>query len=464
MKKSVTLSKNDILTLEIEDITNLGFGVGKHEGAVIFVSGAVTGDTVEVKIIKVATSYYVGRVEKFIKRSPIRTDDRCHNKRCHACAYRDVLYSEELKIKEAAVRAAFLKEGLADAVVLPTVPSPRLTEYRNKAQYPIARGADGEYIIGFYAPKSHNVCEAADCPMAPVCFTEILETLREFFARYDIPVYEEISGEGLLRHIYLRRSEALGQILLTIVINGHFIPHSDELVKVLTGKFPEICGILLNINTADTNVVLGEGYIKLYGTDSITDILSGVKLTITPQSFYQVNHGGAGCIYERARELAELSPSDIVLDLFCGTGSIGLSMAKDCREVIGIEIVESAVKCAKENARANNIENASFYTGDATSAEKILCHAEAVRGERIKPDVVILDPPRGGSERGLLEFIAKLSPRRVVYVSCNPTTLARDVKIMSELGYSYGEVSTVDMFPMTGHVESVVCLTRRLDN
>ena len=452
------LKKNDVLTVTVEDITNLGFGVAKHEGAVIFISGAVSGDVVEIKIIKVASSYYVGKIERMITPSDKRCQDRCNNCACKSCAYKSIRYSEELDIKTGIIRSAFLKEGLSDIEVLPTVASPKLYEYRNKAQYPVMRGKGGEYIIGFYAPKSHTVTEAADCPIAPGIFSDILGTLRAFFKKHEISVYDEKIGTGLIRHIYLRRSEESGEVLLTLVINGKAIPHSDELVKILVAKFKEICGILLNVNTRDTNIILGDEYITLFGRDYITDTLAGAKLKITAPAFYQVNHGTATLIYEKARELAALTVTDTLLDLYCGAGSIGLSMADDAGELVGIEIVESAVECARHNAKLCNKTNAKFYTGDAKYTESMLDNAERELGKKLSPDVIVLDPPRAGCDRELLQFVAKLSPKRIVYISCNPTTLARDIKTMRTLGYTTDMVQGYDMFPMTGHVETIVCL------
>lgn len=457
------MKKNDIITLKIEDITNLGFGVGKHEGAVVFVASCVPGDVCEVRIIKASSSYYVGRVEKMIEYSDKRAESRCDSTRCHACAYREIKYSEELLIKAGTVKAAFLKEGLSDIEILPTVPSPKTTEYRNKAQYPISKDKNGEYIIGFYAPKSHRVCEAASCPMAPSEFSDILEFLRGFFKDRDISVYDETSGNGLLRHIYLRRSESLGEILVTIVINGKALPYSDELIKRINERFPHVCGILLNVNRENTNIILGDEYITLFGKDYLTDTLAGVKLKISAPSFYQVNHGTATNIYALAARLAAPTKDDTLLDLYCGAGSIGLSMAHLVGRVIGIEIVESAVECARYNAIENGIENAEFYTGDAKNTEKLLENAEKLRGEKINADIVVLDPPRAGCAPELIHFVSSLSPKRIVYVSCNPSTLARDIKLFQTLGYAAGAVTPMDMFPLTGHVESVVCLKRQSD-
>ena len=299
------LNKNELITLDITDITNLGFGVGKHNGIVVFVSGAVFGDVAEVKIIKVNKSYAVGRLERLITASPYRTDSRCHISLCKSCAYKEIEYDEEIRLKEETVRGAFLHEGL-DIQVLPLVKSPSLTGYRNKAQYPISRNKNGDYVIGFFAPKSHRVTEARYCPLAPRVFSEILDELALFFKKYDLSVYDEESGIGLLRHVYLRCGEVSGEVLLTLVINGTSLPHSEELVSHLTSRFPSLVGILLNENTKNTNVVLGEKYTTLFGRDYIYDTLAGVRLKITAPSFYQVNHGAAELLYRKAAELAEL--------------------------------------------------------------------------------------------------------------------------------------------------------------
>ena len=254
------------------------------------------------------------------------------------------------------------------------------------------------------------------------------------------------------------------EILLTLVINGTSLPHSDELVNSITKQFSNVVGILLNVNKDKTNVILGNEFINLHGRDYIYDILGGVKLKITAPSFYQVNHDAAELLYAKAKELACPTKKDTLLDLYCGAGSIGLSMADSVGELIGIEIIESAVLCARENAASANISNAKFYTGDAASTENLLCNAENELRRKIEPTIVVLDPPRAGCDEKLINYVASLSPKRIVYISCNPTTLARDAAIFKELGYTCGEVTPFDLFPLTGHVESVVCLKRRLDS
>lgn len=454
------IKKNCIIELKITSITNLGFGVGRYCGTVVFVSGAVTGDEARVKIIKVTASYAVGRVESFITLSDIRDGGRCKNSSCTGCAYKSVSYEYETALKREEVKQSFVKAGMPDVTVCKVTPSPKASEYRNKAQYPIAMDKNGEYVIGFYAPKSHRVTEARDCPLAPTVFSEINGTLADFFRKHGISVYDEKTGKGLLRHIYLRRGEVSGEILLTLVINGEALPFSNELTELICEKYKSVVGILINVNTKNTNVILGERFITLYGRDFIYDTLCGVRLKITAPSFYQVNHGAAELLYKKARELAQPSRDDVLLDLYCGAGSIGLSMADAVGELVGVEIVESAVECARENAREAGFTNAHFYVGDAANTERMLDNAERELSRRIEPSVILLDPPRAGCDERLIRYAASLSPKRIVYISCNPATLARDVKLFSELGYVCGEVYPFDLFCMSGHVESVVCLTR----
>ena len=460
----MALKKNQVITLKIEDITNLGFGVGRYMGEVIFVSDTVPGDEAECVVIKPYKSYSIARPTRYIKRSADRVDNRCPYTACRACSYKYLSYEKELSMKRGMVESAFHKAGLDKVKIGDVIPSPSLSGYRNKAQYPVSKNAKGEYVVGFYAPKSHRVSDAMCCPLAPAVFSEILSELVNFFEKHDISVYDEESGAGLMRHIYLRRGEVSGEILLTLVINGATLPAEDELCQRITENFPDVVGILINENTKSTNVILGEKYRTLMGRDYIIDTLAGVKLKITAQSFYQVNHDAAEILYKKAKELSEFSGDEFLLDLYCGAGSIGLSMLDSAKELCGIEIIDSAVECAKFNAELNGFANARFYTGDASSAENILKNAEAIRGEKIKPDIVILDPPRGGSTKELLSFVTSLSPKKIVYISCNPETLARDCVTLIGCGYTPGEVTPVDLFPMTGHVESVVCLTRRLDN
>lgn len=453
------MKKNDTYRATVDSITNLGFGVARCDGIVTFVSDAVPGDVIDLKIIKAMPSYAVGRVEKYIEYSTRRAK-RCDNSACKSCAYKNISYSEELLMKREDVISDFKKEGISDIEIAPVTPSPREEEYRNKAQYPVAMTRDGEYSVGFFAPKSHRVTEARYCPLAPTVFGEIIDVLCEYFKENALSVYDEESGRGLLRHIYLRRGEVSGEILITLVINGDTIPAPNTLVDKITKKFPSVVGILLNVNKEETNVVLGDKFLTVYGRDYIFDTLGGVRLKITAPSFYQVNHDACELLYARARELAAPTKADTLLDLYCGAGSIGLSMANESGEVIGVEIVESAVECARENACGSDIDNARFFVGDAKETERLLSRAESELGRKIEPQIVILDPPRAGCSEELIRYVSRLNPERIVYISCNPRTLARDIKIFREVGYNTDKVELFDLFAKTGHVESVVCLTK----
>ncbi len=456
------LKKNDVIKLKIENITNLGYGVAHAQGSVVFVSDSVTGDEVEAKIIKCAPSYLVGKVERYIKKSSLRTDERCPNALCKSCAYKLIDYKHELEIKQGNVIADFRKNGLSDIKITPPIASPDIFAYRNKAQYPIAKNKDGEYIAGFYAPKSHRVTRAEGCPLAPTVFSEILEELLKFFKENDISVYDELEGTGLLRHLYLRRSETFAQVLLTLVINGNTLPNEAKLVERITTKFPDIVGILLNINKENTNVILGTEFKTLYGKDYIEDCLAGVKLRISAAAFYQVNHASAELLYAKARELARPTKKDTLLDIYCGTGSIGLSMAKDACELVGIEIVDSAVECARLNAKENGIENAHFFTGDAKYTERMLDNAERELGRKLNPTIIVLDPPRAGCDKTLIDYVSSLNPSRIVYISCNSATLARDISLFGTFGYSCSEVTPIDLFPATGHCECICVLSKSI--
>ena len=453
------LKKNEIVDLRIEDITNLGFGVAKCCGIVAFVQDTVPGDYVRCKVIKTASSYIVARVEEYLDVSCERAQ-RCENKLCKSCAYKNISYEYEKSIKEKSVRQDFLKAGLNEVEVMPLVASPSELFYRNKAQYPISSDGKGGYRIGFFAPKSHRVTEAADCALAPAIFKELIEELRTFFTRHSLTAYDEESGAGLLRHIYLRRGEVSGEVLLTLVINGDRIPGEDDLVKTVSEKFPTVVGILLNINKESTNVILGEKFLTLYGRDYIYDTLAGVRLKITAPSFYQVNHDAAELLYGLAAARASLVGNEILCDLYCGAGTIGLSMADKTKMLVGIEIVPEAIECAKKNAAINGIQNAHFFCGDASDTGGLLANAKKTLGD-FTPDVVVIDPPRKGTTVELMDYLSNIGVNKIVYVSCGPDTLARDCAYFKSLGYEIGKVTPVDLFPGTGHVESVVCLTRK---
>ena len=455
------IKKNDIVELRISEINNLGHGVariddGEREGTVVFVSGAVTGDLVQAKIIKVNRSYLVARTEKILSPSPYRSKDSfCSSPMsCGGCVYRNINYEHELEIKREYVRAAFRKAGITNVEIEPVLSTGEIRHYRNKAQYPLKQGKEG-IEAGFYAAKTHNIIPAECCMIQNKRFTDIVNFFCKSADKYGLSVYDEESGKGLLRHLYLRIAEATGEIMVCVVINADQIPYSDSLADDIMREFPEVTSVMLNVNKKNTNVVLGEKFILCRGKEYIEDVLCGKRFRITPQSFYQVNRNGAELLYKKAADLAELKGNETLVDLYCGTGTIGLSMSDKAKHLIGVEIVPSAVECAKLNAELNEVKNSEFFCGDATRTEDIL------KGKNLSADVVVIDPPRKGTTKELIEYLYKLKVPKVVYVSCDPDTLARDVAVFRQFGYDTDIVYPVDMFPRTGHVESVVCLTRK---
>ena len=452
------MNKGDILELDIFDLNNVGAGVGRAEdGRVVFVRGCVGGDRARVEIIKINKSYAVARLIELITASPNRAEESFCNApaACGGCVYRNIKYEYELDIKRDFVKNEFIKAGMPDVEVLPTLSTGRICGYRNKGQFPVKTTKNG-MRAGLFSAGTHTVIPFDECSIQNNQFAPIARAVCAFADANGITAYDENSHTGLIRHIYLRIGEKTGQIMLCIVINGKILPASDELVGIVKRDFPSVTSLMLNINTERTNVVLGKRFVKLYGKDYIEDELCGLRFKISPDSFYQVNRGGAELLYSLAAKLGDFRGDEILLDLYCGTGTIGLSVAHKVKSLVGIEIVGAAVECAKENAARNGINNARFVCADASSKEVILENAGGVR-----PDAIIIDPPRKGSTRELIECIAELGVPKVVYVSCGPDTLARDCKWFAELGYEIGSVQPVDMFPRTGHVESLVCLQRQ---
>ena len=454
------MQKNDIITLKITDINNLGYGVGRHDGVVVFVAGAVSGDMVKAKIIKTNKTWCVGRLTEILERSPNRTDERfcAAPDSCGGCTYRNITYAHERELKREYVRNSFRKCGLFDVEVGEVLTAGDICGYRNKAQYPV-KCENGKMRAGFYAAKTHNIVACESCALGPEIFSKIVRFVCDFADKNGIAAYDEITGKGLLRHIYLRQGQKTGEIMLCLVINGRVLPNADKFVSEATEKFENIKSVMLSFNQKNTNVVLGDEFACIGGRDYIEDVLCDVRFRISAGSFYQVNREGAELLYTIAADLAE-PEGKTVIDLYCGAGTIGLSMAKRAKRVVGVEIVDEAVKCANINAKINGIDNAEFYTGDASDTEGLLESVEKKSGEKINADVVIMDPPRKGSTKELIEYLARRNITRIVYVSCDPDTLARDCKWFSELGYEIGKVTPVNMFPRTGHIENVVCLTK----
>ena len=448
------IKKDAVIELDITDINNLGNGVGRIDGRVIFVPGAVSGDRVRARVIKINKSFAVARLEAVL----IPSVNRCTEELCTAplscggCVYRHITYEHELELKRGYVRSVFAKAGFGDANVLPVLWAGKVSGYRNKAQYPVAKNKRGIYA-GFFAAKTHSVLPAEDCAIQHPAFAAIVKAVCELAEKNGWSVYDEESGRGLLRHIYLRVGEKTEEIMLCLVVNGEGLPGEQSFANEMKARFERLASIIINTNTENTNVVLGKRYRTLLGKDGIEDELCGLRFFISPDSFYQVNRDGAELLYNKAAEMAELSGNEVMLDLYCGTGTIGLSMAKRVKKLCGIEIVAAAVECAKENARRNGIDNAEFICADAGEKQTIL---DATGGAC--PDVVIMDPPRKGSTKELIDCLADLGVPKIVYISCGPDTLARDCAWFVERDYSFGDVQPVDLFPRTGHVESVVCL------
>ncbi len=446
------MQKNDEIVLKIADFTNEGSGVGRYEGMAVFVPLTAIGDIAKVKILKVKKTYAYGKLLEIIESADSRIEADCPVfSKCGGCVYRHISYEAECEFKSKMVYEVIKRVGGVDLKPQKMLCADKTDAYRNKAQYPVSE--DGR--AGFYAFHSHRIIPCSTCALQPEIFAEILSATENWIEKYSISVYNEALHSGLLRHIYIREAKKTGEIMVTLVINGDNLPFSELLIADLKS----VCGenlksVQLNINKEDTNVILGKKCMVLWGEPYITDILCGVKVRLSPLSFYQVNRDMAERLYEKAAEYAEPSNKKI-LDLYCGAGTIGLSMAEKAESIIGVEIIPEAIEDAKFNALENNIENARFICADAAKA------AQELAKEGIQPDVVIVDPPRKGCTPELIEVVAnKFSPERVVYVSCDPATLARDIKIFSEKGYNLIEYIPVDLFPRTSHVETVAWLKK----
>lgn len=447
------MNKNDIITLEITDISAEGSGIGKYEGLAVFVPQTAVGDCISARILKVKKSYAFARMEELLAPSESRISETCPAfNRCGGCTLRHVDYSAECEIKYNRVRETMRRIGGVTIVPEPIVASPNSERYRNKAQYPIA--ADGS--VGFYAPRSHRIIPNGDCLLEPACFCAASKALKAWTIKNNVSIYNEETHTGLLRHLYLRVARATDEVMVTLVINGDSIPNPKDLIARLSEALGEsLKSVQLNINRKLTNVVLGDKNIVLFGSSTITDILQGIRVRISPHSFYQVNRDAAELLYSIAEDYAA-PDGKTVLDLYCGAGTIGLSMARRARQIIGVEIVRFAVEDARFNAEQNGISNARFICADAAAA------AEELAQTGITPDVVILDPPRKGCDEALLKTVAlSFAPQRLVYVSCDVATLARDTAILQALGYSIEKYTPVDMFPRTTHVETVALFVKK---
>ena len=454
------LQKNQIHRVTITDLNNLGFGVTKIDGITVFVGDSVTGDEAEIKIIKTAKTYAVGTLLQLIAPSPIRCgeDESCPvARRCGGCVYQRVTYAHELALKRQYVTYAMKKAGADHVTVRDVLSTHQTTGYRNKAQYPVGRetvGGKTRTIIGFYAAKTHNIIPADACALQPEVFSQIVRFTADFCDEYNISAYDETTGRGLLRHLYLRTGAATGQVMVCLVINGSTFPHAEDYCAALTTRFPAVTSIQTNENTQATNVILGDTCTVLWGKPYIEDILCGRTFRISPLSFYQVNRDGAELLYNTAKELLALQTGETLLDLYCGIGTIGMSVADNDTPLIGIEIIPQAIENARENAARNGMTNARFFCGDASDAAKILADCD------LHADAVIVDPPRKGLTPAVISYLHALNPSRIVYISCDADTLARDIVRFEEVGYHTDTAYPVDMFSRTGHVETVVLLSK----
>lgn len=470
--------KNDIVRITIEDIGNDGEGIGKTDGYTLFVKDAVIGDVIEARITKCKKNYGYARVEKVVAPSPFRVEPRCPvHRQCGGCQIQAMSYEKQLAYKQNKVSNHLQRIGgfspeQIDAVMEPIVGMEEPWRYRNKAQYPVGYDKNGEPVVGFYAGRTHDIIANTDCPLGPPENKVILEAVLSYMRENGVSAYRETTGEGLVRHVLIRTGFATGEIMVCLVINGKNLPGEDKLVEKLTGMrledertlFKKIVSISVSINKKKTNVIMGQEIRVLWGNGWIEDSLrvmdtadfvedaEKVTFRISPLSFYQVNPRQTEKLYGLALEYAELTGEETVWDLYCGIGTISLFVAKRAKKVYGVEVIPQAIEDARENARRNGITNAEFLVG---KAEEVI-----IQEQMHRPDVIVVDPPRKGCDEKCLETMLAMQPERIVYVSCDPATLARDLKILCEGGYELKRVRAVDQFGHTGHVETVCLLSK----
>ena len=450
------LTKNQIVELEIVSLSSDGNGIGRAEGQAVFVPCTAPGDRLRVRIVKVLSRYAFGRVEEILVPGPGRVAPDCPAfGPCGGCALRHIEYMAECEAKTAFVRDAFVRLGKLAVEVLPVVPAPDPDRYRNKVQLPVGRDANGRIVTGFYAGRSHRIVPCRDCQLQPEWMNALAARACALFEQFGIEPYDEEQHAGLVRHLYLRQGWHSGQRLLCFVLNGKALPHEKAICAALQQEFG-LTTVLVNENTARTNVILGENTRTVLGPGVIEDTLAGVPLKMGVHEFYQVNTPAAEALYAKARELAGLRPGDFLLDLYCGMGSIGLSMQADCGKLVGVEVVPQAVEEARKTAARLGLPDgkAEFYCMDAGAA------AARFAAEGRRPDVVVVDPPRKGCSAEALAAIVQMAPRTIVMVSCNPATAARDTRILTDAGYTAKSVQPFDLFPRTKHVETVVLLSK----
>ena len=442
--------EGQLCRLVIDGYASDGAGVARLDGMVVFVQGGIRGEACDVRLTHVGRSALWGRVEEVVNPSPARIFPRClHYTKCGGCQFRHMNYAEELEAKRIRVEDALRRLGGAEIHVSAILGAEQVDRYRNKAQFPVAKGPR----IGFYRPRSHDVIDVDDCLLQGEAAARLRGAVKEWMAEYSIPAYNERTFTGLVRHVYVRTNRA-GRSLCCLLVNGRGVPREAELVRALRRAEPNLAGIVLGVNEKHNNVILGDSYRTLWGEDFLSDTLCGLTFRLSVPSFYQVNPAQTEVLYGKALEFAGLTGAETVLDLYCGIGTISLVMARKAGMVWGAEVVPQAVDDAIANARRNHIENARFLCADAGEAARYL------EGEGGRPDVVCVDPPRKGLAEDVVDTIADMGPQRVVYVSCDPGTLGRDVKRFAGRGYTLKRAVAVDMFPRTAHVETVVLLSK----
>ncbi|MDO5549448.1 MAG: 23S rRNA (uracil(1939)-C(5))-methyltransferase RlmD [Eubacteriales bacterium] len=453
------MEKNAIYRAEILDYTSDGSSIARIHDMVVFVPGGAVGDHCDIRIVKIAKNHAFGRMEKVFIPSQHRIEPECPQaSKCGGCCYWHITYEEELRAKKKKVSDAMHRIGGITLEPEGICGSDRIYHYRNKAQYPIGRNDSG-VVTGFYRVRSHDIIPTDQCLIQTEQADILARCVRDWMQQFHIAPYNEQTRNGLLRHIYVRTAFATGQVQLCLVSKSAKLPHTDELISNIRHQVPGLCSVMINVNSKPGNAILGEKYITLWGTDWLEDILCGNRFHISPASFYQVNRSQAERLYECALDYAALDGTKTALDLYCGVGTITLALARQAKSVIGTEIIPQAVHNARENAKLNQIENVEFFCGDSGQTAQML----ALRG--LTPDVICVDPPRKGLDDVTIDAVAKMSPERIVYVSCDPATLARDVKKFATLGYTVKKYRAYDLFPRTHHVETVVLLGReKIDN
>ena len=446
--------KNDIVTLEIVDCGTDGEGIGKADGFTVFVKDAVIGDTVTAKIMKAKKNYGYGRLMEILNASPYRVEPVCPSARqCGGCQLQAVSYEEQKVFKEKKLRGHLERiGGFTEFPMEPLIGMDDPYHYRNKAQFPVGRNKEGRIVTGFYAGRTHAIIENRDCALGIPQNKDVLDRVIAHMEKYNIAPYDEATGKGLVRHIFVRYGFFTGELMVCLIINGQDLPHQRELVEKLC-EIPGMTSISLNMNKKRSNVILGDKVKTIWGEDYITDKIGDISYEISPLSFFQVNPKQTWKLYSKALEYADLHGEETVWDLYCGIGTISLFLAQNAKFVRGVEIVPAAIEDAKRNAQINHIENVEFFVG---KAEEVLPREYEKNG--VYADVIVVDPPRKGLEPSFIEAVGQLKPAKMVYVSCNPATLARDLDLLAAQGYQAEGTQPVDMFPQTLHVESVTKL------